>query len=788
MTLEVKAPLPITLGNPSALENAYALDVQTLGHTQAQHIQHQLSHALETMSLRLGTVTLGDEARIALDTLVNVAIPESESSVPRCAQLKRSALRQCALDLSIDILGRENAAKHEKQQFPQIEAPVSRSEHLNQLIARVHWHKCTLDQAISCANLIMRQPYASHEHGMIVCKRLSFSVLNAGPDVEPSARQRLSQFLDFFCDSIEHPVEGFSPISALQAKEFLQRISRWPAKIIQPEHIAIIAGPIFRDPAPTVDSVRSVFLSLANTDSAAVPAELSSQAQQAAMRLQQPFKSDLLLFASVSNRWSPGALQFEFGVHLLNCLLQMDIQNFDAAVPLEVKNIAFTSKPPPGYTFSDFFECLSKIIQQTPELFFQPAATASLFSLLSHFEPIDVPTCYLAALDELVGKLAFHIPDTIFGDLAFGLRNFPLQKLPKQMWPNIFYKFGQEKECSNKNQLLKLCSGIQKLAWHQAPEKIRNYIQNSVTKIIEQGQLDELVVTAVLKSVRGSNSVDPTRPLFDLIAKELPGMYNWSPSLITNALEPLAGLTLENVGEPFIEGMILAISRTTTPFSRQEAAVILQAVRNLEGSNIDELIDLVSSRTPHFDTATPTKLDCILAVTGLIGRPDTPAIQSMRAHFMDLYSETRAKRVKPKTLLAEAHCLNLLNIPWDADLKMRYKELLTNNPTLVGAITQSPYENQLALALRQQFPNLDIRQNVLIEGIEADIYIPKLSLNIEVDGIHHMGKQRMDRIRDARLLETYKIGTFRVRSIAHEFDASIKAVIDHVNMRLASTT
>lgn len=784
MTLEVKAPLPVTLGNASALETAYELDVQTFGHQKAEHVRDQLAHALVVASGRMGPLSLGHEARIALDTLVNVAIPESESNCANYSHIKRSCLRQCALDLSTNIIAAELASKVSQRETSQLSTPVNRSEHLDQIIESLPWHSCSLDQALTCANLIMSQSYASHEHGIAVCKRLTVSVLNAGIHIDAATKQQLTQFLDLLCDSLEHPVNGAQPLTALAAKNALLRISRWPDGIIQPEHVAILATPVFRDAHPTADSVRSLFLALAHIPGTALSTDLSTQAKEAAMRLPHPFNSDLLLFASVTNRWPPDTRQYEFGIYLLNNLLQMDVRQFGATGPLEVKDVTFSAKPPPGYSIADYFECLSKIIDQTPELRFQPAATASLFLMLSHFDPNSVPTSYLNSLDKLVENLGFHIPDTIFCDLAYGLKNFQPHTLPKYMWQHIFSKFGFENECSNKVQLLKLCSGMQDVAWRHAPPTIRNYIQNSVARIIEQGNFDEYVVAAVLKSVWGSNSIDPTRPLFDLISAELPALYNWSPSLITDALAPLSGLALENVGEAFFEGMILAVSRTTTPFTRRETAAILQALRNFEGPYVNELIDLVASRTPPFDTPIPNKLECIRSLVGLIGRADTPAIQNLRAHFLKLYSESQGKREKPKILLAECHSLTMLNLPWDADLRSRYEAWLQRGPLLGEGMSQSPYEIDLFNKLHEHFPHLEIRQNVFVDGIELDVYIPALNLNIEVDGIQHMGKQRVDRIRDARLQETYQIETLRIRSFSDSFDISLNAIFDQVNKRL----
>jgi very-short-patch-repair endonuclease len=784
MTLEVKAPLPVTLGNSSALETAYELDVQTFGHATAATVRNALSQAIHNQSERIEAISLGDSARITLDELVNVVIPEHEAQAEFCANLKRSALRQCALDLSTAIIAKEIEAKIERQRTPQTEMLLSNSERLEQLIERVNWRTCTLDQATTCATLIMQQSYCSHQHGLAVLARLTLSVLLARPPLEPSTQMRLSQFLDNFCDSIEYPTPGTPPLTSQEAKTALQKMSRWPAGIVQPAHIATLCAPILREPTPTADAVRYLFLALGNCEGSSISAVLSAEAKKAAMRIAHPFKSDLFTMACITNRWNADHVQSEFGTYLLGSLLEMDIKDFRDPGPIEAIAVKLPLKPPLGYKPSDFFECLSKIINETPGLRFQPAATASLFLMLRCFDPQKVPKCYLSSLNSLAERLAFHIPESLFASLTFGLKDFPTHMLPVQIWQHIFSKFGKETECSSKTHLLRICAGTQHVARHAVPHSVRNYIQNSVAKMIKKGELNEFIVASVVNSVRGSNSADPTRPLFDLISGELPSFYQWTPALVVDTIEPLLGLSNGNVGDAFIEGMSLAVSRTTVPFSLLQTAAIINGLRNFEGAHIDELIDMVASRTTSIDKKVPGRIECLFTVLGLFGRTDTPAIHHLRSEYKRLYDSLHPKRNTPKMVFAECHALTLLNQPWDQALTTEYNDTLKSDFILLRTKGQNGLEGALTYALRSQFPDLDIEKNAMLDGIELDTYIPALRLNVEVDGLHHMGKQRIDNIRDMRLKERFNIDTYRIRVFGKNFNELVAATIDQVNKRL----
>jgi very-short-patch-repair endonuclease len=113
--------------------------------------------------------------------------------------------------------------------------------------------------------------------------------------------------------------------------------------------------------------------------------------------------------------------------------------------------------------------------------------------------------------------------------------------------------------------------------------------------------------------------------------------------------------------------------------------------------------------------------------------------------------------------------------------------MLEKDLHLSGAVTSSPYETDLVQTLRTQFPELEIRQNTLLDGVELDVFIPSLKLNVEVDGMQHMGKLRIDRIRDSRLKETYSIETIRIRSFQGNFEDSVTDVVDYVNKLLRNS-
>lgn len=56
-----------------------------------------------------------------------------------------------------------------------------------------------------------------------------------------------------------------------------------------------------------------------------------------------------------------------------------------------------------------------------------------------------------------------------------------------------------------------------------------------------------------------------------------------------------------------------------------------------------------------------------------------------------------------------------------------------------------------------------------LDGIELDLYIEKLNLNIEIDGTYHSTKMNFDNIRDIFLLKKHEIKTIRIK-IAHLFE------------------
>jgi very-short-patch-repair endonuclease len=74
---------------------------------------------------------------------------------------------------------------------------------------------------------------------------------------------------------------------------------------------------------------------------------------------------------------------------------------------------------------------------------------------------------------------------------------------------------------------------------------------------------------------------------------------------------------------------------------------------------------------------------------------------------------------------------------------------------------------------------LDTQRGVYIDGFEMDIFIPSLSLNIEVDGRYHRGnKLGRDKKRDA-YLQSKNIKTLR---FSYTPDLLVNGTQDFINM------
>jgi very-short-patch-repair endonuclease len=84
--------------------------------------------------------------------------------------------------------------------------------------------------------------------------------------------------------------------------------------------------------------------------------------------------------------------------------------------------------------------------------------------------------------------------------------------------------------------------------------------------------------------------------------------------------------------------------------------------------------------------------------------------------------------------------------------------------------------------------NCDVLKNEYIDGIEMDIYIPKLHLNIELDGNGHLSSVKNNQLRDEYLLNAHHIKTFRIdlrnlgdsESSMHYADSVARKVISDI--------
>jgi very-short-patch-repair endonuclease len=64
--------------------------------------------------------------------------------------------------------------------------------------------------------------------------------------------------------------------------------------------------------------------------------------------------------------------------------------------------------------------------------------------------------------------------------------------------------------------------------------------------------------------------------------------------------------------------------------------------------------------------------------------------------------------------------------------------------------------------LKNQGLDSNVSQNTYIDGIEMDVYIYKLQLNIELDGDGHLSSPENDKLRDEYLQKRYKVRTLRI--------------------------
>lgn len=81
-----------------------------------------------------------------------------------------------------------------------------------------------------------------------------------------------------------------------------------------------------------------------------------------------------------------------------------------------------------------------------------------------------------------------------------------------------------------------------------------------------------------------------------------------------------------------------------------------------------------------------------------------------------------------------------------------------------------------------------VKYNYYIDGRELDIFLPKLKINIELDGIYHRGKKRhSDQIRDKYLMEAHGIKVIRIDSVeSRNWKNQIHNLMQKYNKQLAA--